>query len=138
MLTKNNYSVFITGTKEEGNLIKNELGNQIPNALDLTGELNLSELITFISKCDFLVAASTGPLHIAASLGINAIGIYPPIKPMHPARWQPVGVNSNVLCINKKCSLCRNSNECNCIQEISPEQVYKAIVNKRMFSLSSF
>ena len=129
ILYKNNFDVFITGTAEESDLIRTELGSKIPNATDLMGKLTLSELITFISKCDFLVACSTGPLHIGAALGINVIGLYPPIRPMHPVRWRPIG-NANVLCANKECSICRKSANCKCIDEISPEQVLKIILDK--------
>lgn len=133
MLLENNFDVFFTGTAEESNLIKTELSEhfptvKLPTVIDLMGKLNLSELITFISKCDFLVAASTGPLHIGAALGINVIGIYPPIRPMHPARWQPLGINANFLCVDKECSKCRNSSICYCMQEITPEHILKIIL----------
>jgi heptosyltransferase III len=70
-----------------------------------------------------LVACSTGPLHIAAALGKKAIGIFPPIRPMHPQRWQPVGVQAQTLCVSKLCEACRKNMQCACIQEITPSQV---------------
>jgi len=127
MLIKNGFDVYVTGTEEEGNRIKQELGNEIPNVYNITGQLNLAELITFISKCDALVAASTGPLHIASAVGINAVGIYPPIRPMHPGRWRPIGKDSSVLCIDKECDKCRKSNFCECMQAITPEMVFQHI-----------
>ncbi|MPN02596.1 hypothetical protein SDC9_149812 [bioreactor metagenome] len=128
MLYRNNYSVFITGSKEENEIIKKELGYEIPNTYNLMGKFQLEELIKFISCCDVLVAASTGPLHIAAALGIHAVGIYPPIKPMHPDRWKPIGVNVDVLCVNKDCEVCRRTNKCLCMQQITPEQVLDVIL----------
>ena len=134
MLSNNNFDVFITGTETESNLIKSELGyNKIPHTIDLMNKLNLSELITFISKCDCLVAASTGPLHIASALNVNVIGLYPPIRPMHPARWQPIGTKVDVLCADKKCSICRNDTNCKCMQEILPQQILKIILDKIIY-----
>lgn len=86
------FAVFITGTAVERELISDHgLPWKKPNVHDLTGKLNLDELITFIASCDALLAASTGPLHIASACGINAIGLYSPKRPMHAGRWAPIG-----------------------------------------------
>ncbi len=127
MLSSNGFEVFITGTDSEGQLIQEELGHKIRYAHDMSGTMTLPELITFISRCNALVAASTGPLHIASALGVHAVGIYPPIRPMHPGRWAPTGRNVTVMCSDKTCSACRNQNHCACMQDITPDMVFDAI-----------
>ncbi|MGV2481320.1 UNVERIFIED_CONTAM: glycosyl transferase family 9, partial [Salmonella enterica subsp. enterica serovar Weltevreden] len=72
-LDKKNYAVYISGTAQEGELVRS-LIEKHPEAIDLTGKLSLQQFIAFINRCDALVAASTGPLHIAAALGKKAIG----------------------------------------------------------------
>lgn len=121
LLDASKYKIFITGTEKEKAAIGTLLGH--PKVYDLTGQLTLEELISFISNADGLVAASTGPLHIAAAFGKKAIGIYPPIKPMHPGRWAPIGKKSAYLVIDKTCEDCRKGGFCTCIQEITAEQV---------------
>lgn len=123
LLPKDKYKIFITGTAAESADLKESLLAQHPEVTDLCGKFTLAELIAFIANIDGLVAASTGPLHIAAALGRTAIGIYPPIKPMHPGRWAPVGPCSYPLVVNRKCSKCRKHGECSCMQEITPEMV---------------
>lgn len=123
ILPKDKFKIFITGTKEEGQLIQKPVIEKFPEVNDLTGKLTLGELISFISDTDGLVAASTGPLHVAAALGKYAIGIYPPIKPMHPGRWAPVGKNASYLVLDKKCNKCRKNSHCDCIEDINPELV---------------
>jgi ADP-heptose:LPS heptosyltransferase len=116
---------FVTGTEQEGNLMyaqKPEIF-ELENVYNLTGKLSLTELMMFIGLCDGLVACSTGPLHIAAALGIHTLGIYPPIKPMHPARWQPIGKKAQVLVLDKNCSDCRKNQNCSCINAISVAEV---------------
>jgi heptosyltransferase III len=124
LLPENEFRVFITGTKEEGDLLKAggffDSGRQMK---DITGIFSLGHLIAFIAAADGLVAASTGPLHIASALGKVAIGIYPPIKPMDPGRWAPVGKNASYLVISRKCSKCRKSGPCECIRMIAASQV---------------
>ncbi len=85
------YDIFITGTKEEGQKIFEACPLGGENVHDVTGEFSLEELIVFIRKCDVLLAASTGPLHIAAASGIHAIGLFSPKRPIHPGRWAPIG-----------------------------------------------
>jgi ADP-heptose:LPS heptosyltransferase len=67
-----------------------------------------------------LVAASTGPLHIASAVGIHAIGLYPSKRPMHPGRWMPLGGNASYLEDG-------NSGQKESL-EISPEAVLKRII----------
>jgi ADP-heptose:LPS heptosyltransferase len=76
-----------------------------------------------INDCDGLVSASTGPLHIAAALRKYALGLYPPIKPIHPGRWAPLGNKAEYLVLDKKCNDCRRTLDCQCIRSIKPEEV---------------
>jgi heptosyltransferase III len=123
LLPKKEFKIFITGTTREANLMKGFLEKNESRITDLTGKLSLEEFIAFLSLADGIIAASTGPLHLAASLGTNAIGIYPPIRPMHPGRWAPLGTKAKVLVKDIVCEECRKSMDCHCIREITPEQV---------------
>lgn len=123
------FKIFITGTNEEGLMIRNELIDPFPGVIDLTGKLTLSELVDFIGSSDGLVASSTGPLHIAAALGKFALGLYPPIKPMHPGRWAPIGLRADFLVIDKNCSNCRKGIRCECLEGITPESVKNKIMS---------
>lgn len=96
-LPEDSFEIFITGTQAERGLIGDDFPWSRKNVHDMTGKMDLSELITFISKADVLVAASTGPLHIAAMTGIRAIGLFTPQRPMHPGRWSPIGPKVMVL-----------------------------------------
>jgi heptosyltransferase III len=101
LLSSDHYEIFLTGTAAEGEKIKSSgvtWGNHVS---DISGQLSLVEFIAFISKCDAIVAASTGPLHIAAALGIQAIGLYTPKPPMHPGRWAPIGSKAIALVANE-------------------------------------
>jgi heptosyltransferase III len=97
LLSPDKYEIFLTGTAAEGDKIKASGIVWGRHVHDISGELNLVEFIAFIDTCDVLVAASTGPLHIAAALGIRAIGLYTPQRPMHPGRWAPVGAGAIAL-----------------------------------------
>lgn len=122
----NRYNIFVSGTAGDGELLKDFIKAN-PKIIDLTGKLSLQQFIAFINNSDVLVAASTGPLHIAAALGKKAIGLYAPMRPIHPARWKPIGSNAQYLVINKNCSDCRKTQNCHCIREIKAAQVVEVI-----------
>jgi heptosyltransferase III len=81
-------TVIITGIESEKELCEKAL-KCCPNAISLCGKLNLSELIALISISSVFIANSTGTLHIAASLGIPVIGLYPNTPWLSPRRWGP-------------------------------------------------
>ncbi|GAB2770862.1 ADP-heptose:LPS heptosyltransferase [Hymenobacter luteus] len=126
LLHQAGHRVFITGTAAEGEELRDWLREheQFITA-DLTGKLDLPEFIAFIGAADGLVAGSTGPLHLAAALGRQALGLYPPIRPMHPGRWAPLGPRASLLVFNRpNCGECRTQPAaCSCIKALEPAQV---------------
>lgn len=135
ILSSDKFNIIISGTADEGKLISEFLKNKASKITDLTGKLTLDELITLTNICDGLVAASTGPLHIAAMTGSYALGIYPPIRPMHPGRWAPIGKHAHFLVKEKECDICRKNNDCTCIKDITPEQVYQSIKSSSIYKV---
>lgn len=128
LLDENRYKIFISGTQSERSLMQpifDEVGHRVT---DITGTMNLDQFISFIHHADGLVAGSTGPLHIAAALGKTAFGIYPPIEPMHPGRWAPLGAKAKAFVVNKTCSDCRkNAHQCKCMYDVSPLVIAEAL-----------
>lgn len=129
LLHQRGYQVFVSGTMQEQALIQDWLAKNQAFITDLTGKLTLPQFLSFIGACDGLVAASTGPLHLAAALDIHALGLFPPMKPIHPGRWAPIGAQAEFLVLNKDCQDCRaNPAACHCIRQISVEAVMERIV----------
>ena len=127
LLDKTKYKIFVTGTEEEGKLLREDISFKDDRCIDLSGKMSLEQLIAFIGQADGLVAASTGPLHIAAALGKLVIGIYPPIKPMHPGRWAPVGSKAKYIVQHKECNDCKSGDMCHCMAEIEPQKVLQIL-----------
>ena len=123
-LDKDKFKIFISGTTNERVLLKQlfeAVGSQVT---DITGMMNLNQFISFIHQADGMVANSTGPLHIAASLGKFTIGLFPPMRPIHPGRWSPVGKNAMTFVVDKNCSDCKkNPLGCTCIQSIEVSEI---------------
>ena len=115
------HRVFISGTLAEGAELANWLcEHRRYLAANLTGQLTLPEFIAFLAAADGIVAGSTGPLHLAAALGRHALGLYPPIRPMHPGRWGPLGPHAEYLVFDRPdCQDCRaDPAACTCIKAL--------------------
>jgi len=64
---------------------------------DVSGMLDLKELMILIDNSDVFISNSTGPVHIAGALNRNIIGFYPNEKPMSDTRWKPLSENTVIL-----------------------------------------
>ena len=129
LLPKDQFKIFISGTEEEGKLIGNTF-NFDENIVSLIGKLNLTDFIAFIAKTDGLIAASTGPLHIAAALNKKAIGLYSPKRPIHPDRWKPVGQHAQAVVFDTNCEKCSKGLDCDCISKITPQTIVNLLLKK--------
>lgn len=126
-LEKLGHTVFFTGTENEGLLFRGDI-HFSDHIIDTSGKLTLNQLINFISKCESLVACSTGPLHIAGFLNIRAVGLFSPRKPIHPGRWKALGSNVKIIVNDENCALCKKGKACNCIENISVDRVLENIL----------
>lgn len=92
------HHVVITGTAAEGEALAPfwSLLACTPYT-DATGRCSLEELLALIARSEVVVAASTGPLHLAAALGTRVVGLYGSEAPVWPERWRPIGPQVSVL-----------------------------------------
>ncbi|MDX1351335.1 MAG: glycosyltransferase family 9 protein, partial [Putridiphycobacter sp.] len=101
VLPQDKFQIFFTGTEEEAAYFRNQLPAQ-QNIVDLSGKLSLAQLIAFIAKSNLLVAASTGPLHLAGLCNIQTIGLFTARRPLHPGRWKPLGKHVHIIIESKE------------------------------------
>ncbi len=82
---KENYKIIITDNKIPTG-IRNLKGIAFPNISS-----GLRNSIINIASLDCLISSSTGPMHIAAALGIKTISIFCPLPACSPDLWGPLG-----------------------------------------------
>jgi ADP-heptose:LPS heptosyltransferase len=123
LLPKARYKIFISGSPEDGLALRTQIEAWGNDVTDITGKMPLAQFIAFINSANGLIAASTGPLHIAAALGKVAVGLYAPMHPIHPGRWSPLGIKAGYLVRDTQCQKCRQSKRCECIESITPSDV---------------
>ncbi len=123
-------NILVTGSQKEKVLIKARIKSQCPEIQDVSGLCNLNELLQLMRACDGLIANSTGPLHMAAAVGIHALGLYPATHGMNPDRWAPIGKQAEFLMADPGCQMprCRDKRDCLCMESITVNQARDAIV----------
>ena len=100
-----------------------------PRCLDLTGRLSLPEMVEWIRLCRLMVTNDTGPMHVAAALGVPVVGLFGPTA---AARTGPYGSGHTILRTDLPCSPCMKST-CHwsepmaCLRNISPAVVVEAV-----------
>jgi heptosyltransferase-3 len=101
------------------------------NVTDMLGRFSLPEFTGFIACCDGLIAGSTGPLHVAAALGVRTLGLFQSRK-KDIGRWRQVGgdatvLHSQVACEGERKSEAGDSAPCPCIVAIGADQVAQQV-----------
>lgn len=54
-------------------------------------------LAAVLDRARVVLGPSTGPLHLAAALGVPTVSFFPHVHAMSPVRWRPRGARSEVL-----------------------------------------
>lgn len=121
--------LWVTGCESEGSWLAEHAPSllQQPNVRNLCGRLSLAQLAGVIRAADGLIASGTGPVHISAAVGQRTLGLYPPLKPIHPGRWAPIGLRARTLSRREPCSGCRDPADCACMRSITPQEVAQVI-----------
>lgn len=124
LLPSEKLELYVSGTDAEKPFLEKLLNH--PKVNNVCGKYSLPEFIQFIAQCDGLVAASTGPLHIAATLNKHAFGFFSNRRPIHSGRWQPLGKNVHLITNEQP----KTGDLDAAVKEIAPEKVAEIIKSK--------
>ncbi|HEV2583495.1 MAG TPA: lipopolysaccharide heptosyltransferase II, partial [Ktedonobacteraceae bacterium] len=105
--------------------------------LNLAGKTSLGQLAALLQRADLLISGDSGPMHIAAAVGTPLIAIH---GPTDPAQSGPISPRATVLRSDIWCSPCyqaKDTADCRffttlCMKDITPNQVYHAIMQKQV------
>jgi heptosyltransferase III len=129
-----NAVVAVTGGRGEAALAREVVEASERDVWDLSGKLDLKELVALLARAQVLVSNDSGPVHIASALGVPVLGLY---GPNSPALYGPLSEKSVAFydappcspCItnfNYKTSRCRNPV---CIAAIDWDPVARAALS---------
>jgi ADP-heptose:LPS heptosyltransferase len=131
LASRTDIRLWITGSQAEGELLQRAAPGLLAqaNVQLLCGSCDLAGLMKLMAQSQGLIASGTGPLHLAAALGVPALGLFPPRRPIHPQRWQPLGARAEYLCLPQECSKpCQDASDCACMAALTPEMVSQRVL----------
>jgi len=68
------------------------------NLIDLTGKTTLAQSVSLLRHSRLLISNDSGPVHVAAGVGISVISLFLRDQPgINAERWQPLGLKSFIL-----------------------------------------
>lgn len=86
-------SILVGGVKDE-NIICEIASKCTSSPIKAAGKLNLRQLPHLIKKARLMLSVDTGPMHMAAALGVPLLALF---GPTDPVVWGPLSKNSIVL-----------------------------------------
>jgi ADP-heptose:LPS heptosyltransferase len=121
--------IWLSGSAAEAQLLQQQAPQLLAqqNVKCIAGQLTLAQFIRFIQACDGLIASGTGPLHLAAALGRRTLGLFPPRKPIDPARWGALGTQAQNLCLPQTCQACPDAATCACMAALDVAKVQAVV-----------
>lgn len=130
LLRERGHAVAITGAAAERALLAPLLATLPAGVEDRVGRHSLAELIELIGQADCLVAAGTGPLHVAGACGTHAVGVFPPRAPIGALRWKPIGPRVTTLQTVRTphCRRACSNLECACMAAVTPDEVVAVVL----------
>ena len=134
LLAKEIDAVFvIIGTKEEfpvtDQMVK--MFNDENRVVNLAGKTTPGVLISLMSKINGMISNDTGPMHLAALMGVPVVGLF---GPTNERKWSPpakkfIAITS--ACSKRPCdqiSRLPNCSGSDCMSSIQPEMVATALI----------
>ncbi|RKY42852.1 MAG: lipopolysaccharide heptosyltransferase II [Candidatus Makaraimicrobium thalassicum] len=123
-------NVAIIGDRREGILAWKIIRETGADVLDLTGALDLKELAAFLARSVLFIGSDTGPMHMAAAMGIPVIAIFGRNIPgVSPVRWRPWGEKHVVFHENPGCVPCHDTAcpyDYRCLRAVTVDAVFEA------------
>jgi len=121
--------IMLGGPGEEN--IGNEIQQKMKNdAVNLSGKLNLNELVYIINRLNLLITNDSGPMHIGAATGTPLVAIF---GPGDPTLVRPYTSEKLYRVIYKglPCQPCRDEHCMNyvCLDMVTPDEVFAECVD---------
>ena len=131
MIDELNATVLFGGGKGDANHINEILEglseNTIKSARNIAGKLSPVVSAAVMSKCQAYIGVDSGPMHMAAFLGLPIVAIFGPTDPCKVGPYTKLSVvirNTNLDCLSCRKSSCTNLR---CMNEIGPETLFQAL-----------
>jgi lipopolysaccharide heptosyltransferase I len=121
-----NGKVIVVGSKADSNTADEIVARSQGKAISFAGKTDLKELIEIMRGAQFVVSNDSGPMHIAAALGIPVFAIFGPTDPL---KTGPYGKGHTTIQAELPCIRCfrKKCDDMKCMEHISVGKVFETI-----------
>lgn len=121
-------TVVFTGGPEDRGALDAIAARMSGPSMNLAGRTSLTQLAALYAEADCLVTTDTGPMHLAAAVGLPVVALFGPTAPW---RTGPYGPQHRVVRAGTPCSPCfkRDCDTCRCMTAIRVDQVTAAVAD---------
>lgn len=120
-------AAFVVAGEADSKLVEQVVTASGHKAVSLAGRLSLKGLAALIGQARFVVCNDTGPMHIAAALGVPVFAVFGPTSPI---RTGPYGHIHTVVRGDLDCSPCYRRKPCQdwrCMDTVTVDRVLASI-----------
>ncbi len=122
-------ALLLLGSPAERELADHILAGAHARVVDLVGRTRLGELVALLERATLVVAHDSGPMHVAAALGVPVLALMGPTSPQRTGPYgQPDHVLSNPLpcapCYRRRCPLGHQR----CLTGLPPARVAQRVL----------
>ena len=118
-------SVILWGPGEEP--IAHKIVASAPGAAVLAPKTTIADLVAVARGSALIVSGDTGPMHVAAALGVPVVGIFGPTR---PSRNGPLDARDVTVTRDTSCQ-CHHLRQCTrdrmCLEDIEVDEVLRAV-----------
>ncbi len=120
--------------------VEDMTGRMRSEVIDFSGKTKITELGSLLKRTSLLISNDSGPVHVAAALGVSVIAIFGRKDAgLSPTRWKPLGKDDIIFHKNVGCQLClahNCRNEFKCLKAVTVEEVLEASEKLLNFELN--
>jgi ADP-heptose:LPS heptosyltransferase len=89
--------VLLTGSLAEQPLLAEVARGVAPTPMVLREGISLPQLAALLAQARVVVSGNTGPMHLAALLGVPTVSFFPAAGVTGPERWRPLGNRQEIV-----------------------------------------
>ncbi len=125
--------IILFGDKTDQERLIPPLSQLPPKVINTMGKLSLRQLMSLIAQCRLFIGGDTGPLHLAAALGLPVIALFGGTDPgwskpygnSHTVLYKEFPCSPCLLTPNNKSPVCQG--RCDCMAAISVDEVLDSL-----------
>ena len=132
LISEKETQVLFVGVQDEVPIITEIQRLMQERTINIAGETTLTQLASILHTCNVFIGNDSGPMHLAAAVGIPTIGLY---GPGDPTRFAPIGTQSQTIRRKLDCPPCSGATcrfrKDGCMSEIQVTDVIQVLEDAR-------